>query len=98
MINRAGTTIDAATLASCRIELDGEIERFIRLFGPIKSWPRPRRRHARVPGVHNGLLMRKQSSESFHGVVDCNEAMRGRKLGALAHGPIRARRWLGRWA
>ncbi len=47
MINRAGTTIDAATLASCRIELDGEIERFIRLFGPIKSVVSPRR-HARA--------------------------------------------------
>lgn len=72
--------VDQAMLTTCRDELRTEIEWFSRRFGPIESvCPHG---DTRVPGVHNGVLMRDQMPEHFGGVIDSNEAMRGRELGA----------------
>jgi hypothetical protein len=77
---RGPETIDDQLLASCRAELRTEISSFSQRFGEISSiCPHG---DTRVPGVHNGILLRDQPREDFAGMVDSNEAMRGRALAA----------------
>jgi hypothetical protein len=72
--------IDEALLSSCRAELRAEIERFSERFGAIRSiCPHG---DTRVPGVHNGLLVRDRDPGELGGVIDSNGAMRGRRLAA----------------
>jgi hypothetical protein len=77
---RPADTVDEALIESCRQELSTEVDAFVKRFGPIVSiCPHG---DTRVPGVHNGVLMRDQPPGFAGGVIDCNEAMRGRDLAA----------------
>jgi hypothetical protein len=77
---RPADAIDDALIKSCREELGVEIDAFARRFGPIASiCPHG---DTRLAGVHNGVLMRDQPHGFAGGVIDCNEAMRGRDLAA----------------
>jgi hypothetical protein len=79
-MGRGVDTVDRHLLDSCREELRLEINAFADRFGPISSLcPHG---DTRVPGAHNGVLLRDQPPEDFRGLIDCNEAMRGRELAA----------------
>lgn len=79
-LGRGADALDEALIDSCRAELRAEIELFVHRFGPISSvCPHG---DTRVPDVHNGLLLRDQPPEAFGGLIDSNEAMRGRELAA----------------
>jgi hypothetical protein len=79
-MGRGIEAVDRRLLESCRDELRSEIDSFVDRFGPIASvCPHG---DTRVPGVHNGVLLKDQPPADFRGMVDCNEAMRGRELAA----------------
>jgi hypothetical protein len=77
---RPANTVDDPLIESCRQELSAEVDAFAERFGPIVSiCPHG---DTRVPGLNNGVLMREQPVHFARGVIDCNEAMRGRDLAA----------------
>ncbi len=91
---RGVETVDRHLLDSCREELRLEIDAFVDRFGPISSLcPHG---DTRVPGAHNGVLLRDLPPEDFRGLVDCNEAMRGRELAAwVTDRSVPDGRWVG---
>jgi len=79
-MGRGVEAVDRPLVESCREELRQEVDAFIERFGPISSLcPHG---DTRVPGAHNGVLLRDLPPADFRGLVDCNEAMRGRELAA----------------
>ena len=71
--------IDESLLNESRRDLRAEIASFSRLFGPIRS--AVPHGDSRVPGVHNGELLRDRDCEEYGIQFDGNEATNGRNLG-----------------
>ena len=93
-MGRGVEAVDRSLLDSCREELRLEIDAFVDRFGPISSLcPHG---DTRVPGAHNGVLLRDLPPADFGGLVDCNEAMRGRELAAwVTDRSVPDGRWVG---
>jgi hypothetical protein len=65
-------------IRQCRLELKAEIAAFGARHGPIRSiCPHG---DSRVPGIHNGVLLRGEEIADYGAHFDGNEAMRGRGL------------------
>jgi hypothetical protein len=71
--------VDESLLEESRRDLRAEIAAFARLFGPIRSVAP--HGDSRIPGVHNGALLRDRDCSGYGIEFDGNEAMNGRNLG-----------------
>jgi hypothetical protein len=75
-----GLTLDDGRIEAARDRLREEIAVFAERFGPIRSVAA--HGDTRVPGVHNGVLLRDQEWTEFGIEYDANDAMRRHRLAA----------------